>query len=203
MARFAMVISVVGCLLVSQQQVQSQQVNPEVELLKRELALAKKECELAKKENEILRKEIDQHNNPAYKPAGGVAKADKNEKPSATADGIKYVLDNVSRNGTRVTLHFIAINTKADCMILLPKAEAVDTDGNLYTSALPRNLVNRLRLREGLKTRFDIAIPNVPASATEFGRVDIQGITRLGSRGQRLIGSERESVQFKKVRIGE
>jgi regulator of replication initiation timing len=197
-------MTVVGCLLLSGQPVQGQQVNQEVELLKKELALVKKECELVKKENEMLRKEIEQLKKDAEKKDGPGAKADKDEKPSATVDGVKYVVDSVTRNGTRVTLHFIATNTKADCMILPPHAEAVDTDGNLYASAPARTMgmATRLRLREGVKTRFDVVIANVPASATEFSRVELQGVARLGPLGQRMIGSlESESAQLRKVRI--
>jgi regulator of replication initiation timing len=204
MARSAIVMTVVGCLLLSGQPVQGQQVNQEVELLKKELTLVKKECELAKKENEMLRKEIEQLKKAADKKDGGGAKADKDEKPSATVDGVKYVVDSVTRNGTRVTLHFIATNSKADCMILPPHAEAVDTDGNLYTSAPSRTMgmATRLRLREGVKTRFDVVIANVPASATEFSRVELHGIARLGPLGQRMIGSlESDSAQLRKVRI--
>jgi hypothetical protein len=119
-------------------------------------------------------------------------------------DGVKYVVDSVTRNGSRVTLHFIATNSKADCMILPPHVEAVDTDGNLYTSAPSRTMgmATRLRLREGVKTRFDVVIANVPASATEFSRVELHGIARLGTLGQRMIGSlESESAQLRKVRI--
>jgi regulator of replication initiation timing len=204
MARSAIVMTVVGCLLLSGQPVQGQQVNQEVELLKKELTLVKKECELAKKENEMLRKEIEQLKKAADKKDGGGAKADKDEKPSATVDGVKYVVDSVTRNGTRVTLHFIATNSKADCMILPPHAEAVDTDGNLYTSAPSRTMgmATRLRLREGVKTRFDVVIANVPSSATEFSRVELRGIARLGPLGQRMIGSlESESAQLRTVRI--
>jgi regulator of replication initiation timing len=198
-------MTVVGCLLLSGQPVQGQQVNQEVELLRKELVLLKKECELAKKENEMLRKELQELlKKTADKKDGPGAKADKDEKPSATVDGVKYVVDSVTRNGTRVTLHFIAINSKADCMILPPHAEAVDTDGNLYASAASRTMgmAPRLRLREGVKTRFDVVIANVPASTTEFSRVELHGIARLGPLGQRMIGSlESESAQLRKVRI--
>lgn len=204
MARLAIVLTVVGCLLLSLQPVQGQSANKEFELVKKELDLSKKECELArkendalKKENEQLKKEIEQLKKATDKKGG-----DKADKPSASADGINYVLDKVSRNGTRVTLHIIAINTKADCLILPGQVEAVDNDGNLYTSSLLRPMAARLRLREGVKTRFDVAIPNVPSSATEFSRVEIHGVTRLGSLGQRMIGSGTETVQFKNVRFG-
>ena len=209
MVRSAIVMTVVGCLLLSGQPVQGQSANKEFELVKKELDLAKKECELARKENDTLRKEneqlkkeIAQLKKGADKKDGGGTKAYKDDKPSATVDGVKYVVDKVSRNGTRVTLHFIAINSKADCMIPHPHGEAVDTDGNLYTSALLRPMASRLRLREGVKTRFDVAIANVPTSATEFSRVDLQGITRLGSLGQRMIGAESETVYFRNVSIG-
>jgi hypothetical protein len=211
MARSAIVMTVVGCLLLSGQPVQGQPANKETELLKKELELAKKEHELARKENDTLRKEneqikkeIEQLKKAADKKDGGGAKADKDEKPSATVDGVKYVVDSVTRNGTRVTLTIIATNSKADCMILPPHAEAVDTDGNLYASAPSRTMgmATRLRLREGVKTRFDVVIANVPASATEFSRVELQGIARLGPLGQRMIGSlESESAQLRKVRI--
>jgi regulator of replication initiation timing len=201
MARSAIVMTVVGCLLLSGQPVHGQQANREIELLKKELALVKRECDLAKKENDMLRKEIEQLKKAADKKDGAAAKADKDEKPTATVDGVKYVVDSVTRNGTRVTLHIVATNTKADCMILPPHAEAVDTDGNLYSSAPSRNVGTRLRLREGVKTRFDVVIANVPASATELSRVEMQGIARLGPLGQRMIGSENESAQFRKVRI--
>jgi hypothetical protein len=210
MARSAIVMTVVGCLLLSGQPVLGQQANKEIELLKKELDLSKKECELARKENEALKKvndqlkkEIEQLKKAADKKDGAAAKADKDEKPSATVDGVKYVVDSVTRNGTRVTLHFIATSSKADCMILPPHAEAVDTDGNHYTSAPSRTMgmAARLRLREGVKTRFDVVIANVPASATEFSRVELHGIARLGALGQRMIGSESEAAQLRKVRI--
>jgi hypothetical protein len=211
MARSAIVMTVLGCLLLGWQPVHGQQANKETEFLKKELELAKKECELARKEGDALRKEneqlkneIEQLKKAADKKDGAGAKADKDEKPSATVDGVKYVVDSVTRNGTRVTLHFIATNSKADCMILPPHAEAVDTDGNLYTSAPSRTMgmATRLRLREGIKTRFDVVIANVPASATEFSRVELQGIARLGPLGQRMIGSlESDSAQLRKVRI--
>jgi alanyl-tRNA synthetase len=169
---------------------------------KKECELTKKENEMLRKENEQLKKEIEQLKKATDKRDGSGAKTDKEEKPSASADGVNYVVDKVTRNGTRVTLHMIAINTKADCMILPGQVEAVDNDGNLYTSSLLRPMAARLRLREGVKTRFDVAIPNVPSSATDFSRVEIHGVTRLGPLGQRLIGSERETVQFKNVRIG-
>lgn len=203
MARSAIVMTVLGCLLLSGQPVHGQQANPEVELLKKELELARKECELTKRENDMLRKQIEEFKKAADKKDGG-AKADKDEKPSATVDGVKYVVDSVTRNGTRVTLHFIATNTKADCLILPPHAEAVDTDGNLYASAPSRTMgmTIRLRLREGVKTRFDVVVANVPASTTEFSRVELHGIARLGPLGQRMIGSlESESAQLRKVRI--
>jgi regulator of replication initiation timing len=195
--RSAIFITVVGCLLLSGQPVQGQPGNKQIELLKKEL-------ELAKQENATLRKQIEELKKAANKKDGAGAKADKDEKPSATVDGVKYVVDSVTRNGTRVTLHFIATNSKADCMILPPHAEAVDTDGNLYTSAPSRTMgmATRLRLREGVKTRFDVVIANVPASATEFSRVELHGIARLGPLGQRMIGSlESESAQLRKVRI--
>jgi hypothetical protein len=211
MARSAIVMIVVGCLLLSGRPVQGQPANKETELLKKELELAKKECELARKEtdalrkeNEQLKKEIEQLKKAADKKDGAAAKADKDEKPTATVDGVKYVVDSVTRNGTRVTLHIIATNSKADCMILPPHAEAVDTDGNLYASTPSRTMgmATRLRLREGVKTRFDVVIANVPASATEFSRLELQGIARLGPLGQRMIGSlESESAQLRKVRI--
>jgi regulator of replication initiation timing len=211
MARSTIVMSVLCGLLLSGQSVQGQQANKETELLKKELDLAKKECELVRKENDALRKEdeqlkkeIEQLKKAADKKDGAGAKADKDEKRSATVDGAKYVVDSVTRNGTRVTLHFIATNSKADCMILAPHAEAVDTDGNLYTGAPSRTMgmATRLRLREGVKTRFDVVIANVPASATEFSRVELHGIARLGTLGQRMIGSlESESAQLRKVRI--
>lgn len=203
MARSAIVMTVVSCLLLCGQPGQGQQVNQDVEFLKRELALLKKECELAKRENDMLRKQIEDLKKAAGKKDGG-AKADKDEKPSATVDGIKYVVDAATRNGTRVTLTIIATNTRADCMILPPHAEAVDTDGNLYASAPARTMgmATRLRLREGVKTRFDVVIANVPASATEFSRVELHGIARLGPLGQRMIGSlGSESAQLRKVRI--
>ena len=209
MARSAIVMTVMGCLFLGGQPVQGQQANKETELLKKELDRAKKECELARKEtdalrkeNEQLKKEIEQLKKAADKKDGAGAKANKEEKPTATVDGVKYVVDSVTRNGTRVTLHFIATNSKADCMIPHPYGEAVDTDGNLYTSALLRPMATRLRLREGVKTRFDVAIVNVPTSATEFSRVELQGITRLGPLGQRMIGAESETVYFRHVHIG-
>jgi cell division septum initiation protein DivIVA len=209
MARLAIAMTVVGCLLLSRQPVLGQQVNKRIELLQKVFDLAKKECELAKKENEMLRKEneqlkkeIEQLKKATDKKDVPGVKADKEEKPSASADGINYVVDKVTRNGTRVTLHMIATNTKADCMILAHQVEAVDTDGNLYNGALARAMGIRLRLREGVKTRFDVVIANVPTSATEFSRVEIHGVTRLGSLGQRMIGSERETVHFRHVRFG-
>jgi hypothetical protein len=195
--RSAIFITVVGCLLLSGQPVQGQPANKQIELLKKEL-------ELAKKENEMLRKQIEDLKKVADKKDGAGAKAVKDEKPSATVDGVKYVVDSATRNGTRVTLSIIATNTQADCMILPPRAEAVDTDGNLYASAPSRTMGagTRLRLREGVKTRFEVVIANVPASATEFSRVELHGIARLGALGQRMIGSsESEAAQLRKVRI--
>src|SRR5579884_3886568 len=169
LVRSAIVMTVVGCLLLSGQPVQGQQPNKETELLKKELELAKKECELARrendalrKENEQLKKEIEQVKKAAEKKDGADAKADKDEKPSATVDGVKYVVDSVTRNGSRVTLHILATNSKADCMILPPHAEAVDTEGNLYTSAPSRIMGSRLRLREGVKTRLMSSLPMFP-----------------------------------------
>jgi hypothetical protein len=202
--RSAIFMTVAGCLLLSGQPVHGQPANKQIELLKRELELARKQCELAKQENEMLRKQIAELKKVADKKDGASAKTDKDEKPSATVDGVKYVVDSATRNGTRVTLSIIATNTKADCMILPPRAEAVDTDGNLYTSAPSRTMGmgSRLRLREGVKTRFEVVIANVPTSATEFSRVELHGIARLGPLGQRMIGSlESESAQFRKVRI--
>jgi regulator of replication initiation timing len=131
MARSAIVMTVVGCLLLFWQPVYGQQVNRRVELLKKELELAKKECELARKENDALRKEneqlkkeIEQLKKATDKKDSTGAKADKEEKPSGSADGVNYVVDKVARNGTRVTLHLIATNSKADCMILPSQVEA-------------------------------------------------------------------------------
>jgi hypothetical protein len=204
MARSVIVMTVVGCLFLGRQPVYGQQANKEVELLKKELELAKKECELARKESDTLRKENEQLKKEIeqLKKATDKKDGDKADKPSGSADGVNYVVDKVSRNGTRVTLHMIATNTKADCLILPGQVEAVDTDGNLYTSAPSRTMGTRLRLREGVKTRFTVILANVPASALDFSRVEIHGVTRLGSLGQRLIGSESETVNFRNVGIG-
>lgn len=133
--------------------------------------------------------------------AGETSDADGNkaEKATASADGIDYVIDRATRRGTRVTLQIVATSTMADMTIVPSQLEAVDADGNMYPQG-PQP-IRKVTLRKGLKGRFEVVFPNVPATVTEFARVDIQQIERLGSQGQRMIGNF-QPVQFGTVQFG-
>jgi hypothetical protein len=194
MSRVAVILGVVCCLLVCGQPAAGQQTNKDFELLKKENEQLKKEIELLKKDIELLRKELEQS-----KTSGGKkdVAADKDGKPSATADGVTYVVDKVTRNGARVTLQMIATNSKADCVLQFTQLEAVDTDGNVYKSYLfdAKKVALKVNLRDGVKTKFEVVVPNVSTSTTEFSRLEIHVST------QRL-NDAKEPIQLKNVRIG-
>src|SRR6185369_16103374 len=89
---------------------------------------------------------------------------------------IEYVVDKVVRDGTRLTMQVLGTNSVDDRIVKLKRVEAVDADGNIYKA----NIFNatgaqllQVNLREGIKTRFEVTLPNVPARTTEFKRLDI------------------------------
>ena len=177
MSRVALAAAVIGSLLVCGPSARAQQAGREIELRKREIERLERENERLKKENDLLKKEnAELHKDPGRKVNSGTGGTPA-EKPAVTVDGVEYVVDKVSRNGAKVTLHFVAVNSKADRNQTFYLVEAVDSDGNSYGAILnvsPNSLVTlTVALREGVKTHFDITIPNVPARTTEFSRVDI------------------------------
>jgi len=139
-------------------------------------------------------------------------------KPTATEDGVEYVVDKVTRNGAAVTLTILATNSKDDCTIIFTSVEAVDTDGNTYVGRhgrggpgeaklppggrvdpdpppfiQPRNV----KLREGVKTKFEVTIPKVPGSVSEFKVVEL-----LPSQPFGFNQAGRSPIKFSNVRVG-
>lgn len=173
-----------------------QQESPEVKRLKDENALLKAKLELQAKEIELLKKEIELLKKEGGK--GGPTSAG-DDRPTATAGGITFTLEKATRNGNKVTLTVAGVSAEADRTLAFPTAEAVDTDGNLYPVKIRSPLgFLTVKFRDGVKTRFEVEIPNVPGKVTEFARVDL-----AKQKGDNAFAiPDKDPVVFKGVKIG-
>lgn len=125
---------------------------------------------------------------------------EKREKPTGSANGIDFVVDKVTRSGTKVTLHIVGTNNQIQIILAPSKIDAVDTDGNAYTGAPPR--AGKVTFRRDVKARFEIVFANVPASVTEFSQVEIGQFDRYSGEGSRMLGARLDPLQLNDVRIG-
>ena len=161
-----------------------------IELLEIKLDLLKRENDLLKRENELLKKQVGKKDETGQKGAA----ADAAGRPAASADGIDYFIDKVSRNGSKVTLAITATNSKADRKVTFFGLEAVDADGNVYkvprlTDPRTPLLPLQVNIRAEVKTRFEIVIPSIPPKTSELSRVEVS------------VGRNNESIQFRNVRL--
>jgi hypothetical protein len=158
-----------------------------VEFLQSKLELLQKEIELLKKENALLRKETGTRDD----------KESRTAKQSATVDETEYVVNKVSRIGTRVTLAVIATNAGNDTIVTYTKIEAVDAEGNTYTQNLKlgtggfgEGRYPQVKLREGIPTKLTLVIQNVPRKVNEFKLVEV------------FMQGSKTSIQIKNVKLG-
>lgn len=191
MSRISISLSVACGLLLCCQPVNAQQQNKEIELLK-------KENELLKKEIELLKRQIEQVKNRP----GKVENVETGTKPSASVEGVEYVVDKATRVGDEVALEILATSSKGDKSLTITHLEAVDTEGNVSTTkggqAAEMQLRFRpLRLREGIKTRFVVIVDKVQARATGFSQFDITP-SAIGFRANEV----KKTIKFKNVRFG-
>jgi cell division septum initiation protein DivIVA len=171
------------CLLISCKSANAQKAD-NVDLVKKENELLKKENDLLKKEIEGLKKEIEQ----LKKPTGKLTK-ESTEKPSASVDGVDFVVDKITRNGGKVTLEILATSSKGTRSVWDPKLEAVDLDGKVSkTGGFPRG--KQINLREGAATRIEVAVNEVDSKATEFKQMDLR------------LGGIKDTITFKNVSFG-
>ena len=127
----------------------------------------------------------------------------KNGKPTASADGIEYVIDKATRNGAQVRLTVIAICKTSDQQLRVGNVEAVDPEGNTYVN---RSQFDPIRLRKGVKAKFDLILGPPPSLAKgtappqEFSVVELR-IRYANLQGGGMVGVEPAILQFENVRI--
>lgn len=171
------------------------QESPEVKRLKDENALLKAKLELLAKENELLKKEIEL----LKRGARGGAESPVGDKPTATVGGIKYTIEKAMRNGNQVSLQIVGVS-EDDVALTFRGVEAVDGDGNVLAPKLGTTGFLTVKFKDGVKTKFEIVLPRVPAKVTEFARVDL---TKGPSIEQNAFAPpDKQPVIFKNVKIG-
>ncbi len=174
------------------------QDSAEVHRLKDKLELLQGKYELLQKENELLKKEIELLKKEGGKKEPGAASLDA---PKATVNGIDYVVEKAVRSGNTVTLMIAATNTRADRVVAFAFVEGFDADGRNYKTkirdaAKPFSLAPpSIRLLEGIKTKLQISINDVPSRVTELVRVEIFTAPPLSG----LL--DREPIRFGKISI--
>jgi hypothetical protein len=119
--------------------------------------------------------------------------------PTVAAEGVEYVVDQAKFIAGQVYLEILATSKKGDKTLIATRFEAVDSQGNLYSTkddfTFEYNLrTSPVKLREGVKMKLVVVIRDVPPKVTEFTRVDVilyQAFSDI-----------KQPIQFKNVRFG-
>jgi hypothetical protein len=102
---------------------------------------------------------------------------EKEEAQSVTVNGVKCEVISASRNGSRVVLNMVVTSIGADIKMWPPSAEAIDSNGNHFTSPRIGGMQNApVNVFEGVKTRCTLVLYNVPLSTKVLARVVVHGL---------------------------
>jgi len=170
MRRILILIALTGGIFAAPQLSRAQdsdelkKLKDKVQSLEMKLELLQKEIESLKKEKEAGRTSSGTTDKPIDKPAG---------KATAKNNGVEYVVEKVVRKDTSVMLEITGTSSKEDVSIAIHSVEAVDADGNTFKNGDLPAFGIQVKLREGIKTKFEVELRNVPAQTTEFKIVEI------------------------------